>query len=235
MTSLIQWPRNAAAAAAIILTMGTVAIAAENESVIARGGRLYDKWYGENKVEKPADNHPAYANKANEYGGADTWRCKECHGWDYKGKNGAYGKGTHFTGIVGIAGAVGKDPAAIAASLRAAPHSYTEQQLSAADVDALALFVSAAQIDMSKDLDADGKQVGDGAKGEAYFNTLCAGCHGTDGKKIKDAPLGAVANNAREMMHKVLNGQPAEAMPALRVLDHQVTADIVVHLQTLPK
>lgn len=42
MTSLIQWPRNAVAAAAIILTVGTVAIAAENESVIARGGRLYD-------------------------------------------------------------------------------------------------------------------------------------------------------------------------------------------------
>ena len=72
-------------------------------------------------------------------------------------------------------------------------------------------------------------------QGEAYFNALCAGCRGTGGKKIKDAPLGAVANNAREMMYKVLNGQPAEAMTALRVLDHQVTADIVVHLQTLPK
>lgn len=27
---------------------------------------------------------------------------KECHGWDYKGKRGAYSKGSRFTGISGI-------------------------------------------------------------------------------------------------------------------------------------
>ena len=81
-----------------------------------------------------------------------------------------------------------------------------------------------------------GKAKGNGAKGEVYFNTLCAGCHGQDGKKLKDAPpLGSVADNGYEMMHKVLNGQPAEAMPALRALDHQIAADIAVHLTSLPK
>ncbi len=64
----------------------------------------------------------------------------------------------------------------------------------------------------------------------------CAGCHGTDGKKITTGPsLGSVANNPYEMLHKVMNGQPAEAMPSLRALDPQVSVDIVVHLQTLPK
>jgi thiosulfate dehydrogenase len=43
-----------------------------------------------------------------------------------------------------------------------------------------------------------------------------------------------VADNGAEMMHKLLNGQPGEAMPALRALDHQVAADIAVHLATLP-
>ena len=38
-----------------------------------------------------------------------------------------------------------------------------------------------------------------------------------------------------EELHKVMNGQPAEAMPALRALDPQIATDIVVHLQTLPK
>jgi thiosulfate dehydrogenase len=97
------------------------------------------------------------------------------------------------------------------------------------------MFVSAGQVDLSKYINAEGKPIGDGAKGEAYFNTLCAGCHGADGKKIKEAPLGAVAGNTPEMMHKVLNGQPGEAMPALRALDHQIAADITVHLQTLPE
>lgn len=80
------------------------------------------------------------------------------------------------------------------------------------------------------------KPKGDGARGEGYFNTLCAGCHGTDGKKISDAPpLGSVAGNVPEMLHKLFNGQPGEPMPALRALDPQIAADIVVHLQTLPK
>ena len=221
--------------AAAFLVLNGAAIAGETESLIARGGRLYDTWYKENKAEKPADNHPAYANKAGEYGGADSWRCKECHGWDNKGKDGAYSKGKHFTGIVGITGSAGKDVAAIAAMLRTGPHNYTEKQLSDVDVQALAMFVSTGQVDLSKYINGEGKPIGDGAKGEAYFNTLCAGCHGADGKKIKEAPLGAVAGNTPEMMHKVLNGQPGEAMPALRALDHQIAADITVHLQTLPE
>ena len=35
-------------------------------------------------------------------------------------------------------------------------------------------------------------------------------------------------------MHKVLNGQPGEIMPAMRALDHKVSADLVAYLATLP-
>lgn len=41
--------------------------------------------------------------------------------------------------------------------------------------------------------------------------------------------------NPWEVMHKILNGQPDEKMPALRALDRQVTVDIMAHLTTLPK
>jgi len=47
-------------------------------------------------------------------------------------------------------------------------------------------------------------------------------------------PLGSVADNGPEMLHKVLNGQPGEAMPALRALDPQIAADIAVYLTRLP-
>lgn len=213
------------------------ASAAETESAIARGGRLYDKWFAENKAVKPGDDHPSYTVKGGKYGKDTSWRCKECHGWDYRGKDGAYAKGGHATGIAGIRGAAGKDPAAIAAVFRDKTHGYTEAQLSAKDAGDLALFVSKGQVDVTKYVDvATGKPKGDGGKGEAYFNTLCAGCHGTDGKKVPNSPsIGSVADNPYEMLHKVMNGQPAEAMPALRALDPQIAADIVVHLQTLPK
>ncbi len=220
----------------IALTWGAamVVAAAETESAVARGGRLYDKFFGENKAAKPSTDHPSYV-KDGKYGKENSWRCKECHGWDYKGKDGAYAKGSHATGIKGINGAAGKDPTAISALLRDKTHGYSEAQLSAKDAGDLALFVSKGQGSIAKYLDASNKSKGDGAKGEIYFNTLCAGCHGADGKKIKDGPpLGSVADNGAEMMHKILNGQPGEAMPALRALDHQVAADIAVHLTKLP-
>ena len=222
----------------VAMTLGVVAVSAqaqETESAIARGGRLYDKFFAENKSAKPTADHPSYI-KDGKYGKDSSWRCKECHGWDYKGKDGAYAKGGHFTGIKGISGAAGKDPAAIAAVFRDKTHGYSEAQLSAKDASDLALFVSKGQGNLAKYLDGANKTKGDGAKGAAYYNTLCAGCHGEDGKKVKDGPaLGSVADNGAEMMHKLLNGQPAEAMPALRALDHQIAADIAVHLTKLPK
>ena len=211
------------------------AFAAETESAIARGGRLYDKWFAENKAAKPADDHPAYPHKGGKYGKDTSWRCKECHGWDYAGKDGAYAKGGHATGIGGIRAAAGKDPAQIAAIFRDKTHGYTDKQLSEKDAADLAMFVSKGQVDVTKYIEGS-KPKGDGAKGEAYFNTLCAGCHGLDGKKVPNAPsLGSVAGNPYEMLHKVMNGQPGEAMPSLRALDPQISVDIVVHLQTLPK
>ena len=79
------------------------AFAAETESAVARGGRLYDKFWAENKGAKPEADHAAYPHKGGKYGKDASWRCKECHGWDYLSKDGAYGTGNkHFTGITGI-------------------------------------------------------------------------------------------------------------------------------------
>lgn len=230
--------RNTLLAVGVLgMLCSTPSIATETESAIARGGRLYDKYFSENNTAKPETNHPAYANKAGKYDKDASWRCKECHGWDYKGKDGAYATGSHASGIVGISAWAGKPTSDIVAVMQNATHAYTDKQLSATDLNDLALFVSQGQIDMSKYVDAATKTAkGDAAKGEAYYNTLCAGCHGVDGKKIKDAPaLGSVADNPYEMLHKVLNGQPSEAMPALRALDPQISVDIVSYLPKLPK
>ena len=237
MRSLHRGALAGLAATVLVALAGPVAQAAETESAIARGGRLYDKWFAENKAAKPADDHPAYPHKGGKYGKDASWRCKECHGWDYKGKDGAYASGGHATGIKGIQGAAGKDTTAIAAIFKDKNHGYTDAMLSAEDMNDLALFVAKGQVDVAKYVDAGTKKPkGDAARGEAYFNTLCAGCHGKDGKKLKDAPpLGSVADNAAEMLHKILNGQPGEAMPALRALDPQISADIALHLQALPK
>lgn len=211
--------------------------AAEIESSIARGGNLYDKWFKVIDTGAPTQSHTLYpADK--EYAGKPgaNWRCKECHGWDYQGAAGAYSSGKHSTGIVGINGAAGKSAEEIVSILSDDAHGYGDL-LNDTDMADLANFVGQGQIDMDMYIDRASKTPkGDAAKGEAYYNTVCAKCHGFDGKLPEDMkPFGAQMGNPWEVMHKILNGQPDEQMPALRALDHQITADIMSHMTSMPK
>jgi len=226
-----------------IATAGVVATplsaaAAEDQLSIVRGGKLYDKWYKVIKTRPPKTAHPAYpADKKYAKKPKSNWRCKECHGWDYMGKDGAYAKGKHSTGIKGINGMAGADTAKIIAVLKNETHAYADK-MDEADFQDLALFVSKGQVDMDAYIDRATKtpKGGDKAKGKAYFNTLCAQCHGKNGLQPTDMkPIGKQMGNPWEVMHKILNGHPGERMPALRALDRQVVVDIMSHLTTLPK
>jgi len=222
---------------AITLMFSGFTQAAEIESSIARGGNLYDKWYSVLDTDKPSESHGLYPadKKYAEKPGAN-WRCKECHGWDYQGAAGAYSSGKHATGIKGINGAAGQSVDEIIALLSNAEHGYADK-LGKQDLTDLANFVSKGQVDMDPYIDRASKAPkGDPVKGEAYFNTVCAKCHGFDGKEPDDMkPFGKQMGNPWEVMHKILNGQPGEKMPALRALDHQITADIMSYMVSLPK
>ncbi len=227
----------AALLAGAILAIPLAAVADETESSLMRGGKLYDKWFKVVGFDAPKATHAAYP-AAGKKKGADTWRCKECHGWDYMGKDGAYSSGSHFTGIKGIKGMAGADPAKIVAVLKNETHGYTDDMMDEQNFRDLANFVASGQVDMDTYIDRASKTVkGDHHKGEAYFNTICVGCHREDGRRPKDMEkaLGAQMGNPWEVMHKILNGQPAEQMPALRVLDRQIVLDIMTHIATLPK
>ncbi len=229
---------TAAALLATAMLLGpTVASAGEIDSSILRGGLLYDKWFKVVKIKPPKAAHVSYPAEGKYYGkkGAD-WRCKECHGWDYRGKDGYYSTGKHFTGIKGITGARDASVPEIVAILKNETHGYSEEMMDLKDFIDLARFVKYGQFDMNPYIDRATKTPkGDTGKGEVYFNTVCANCHGFDGKKIKEALLAKEANsNPWEVLHKIRNGQPAETMPSLRAFDPQVAVDIVSHLKTLP-
>ena len=221
----------------IAATMST-AVVAETESSKARGGQLYDKWYAVVGVDNPETSHPLYpADKKYANEPKSNWRCKECHGWDYMGADGAYNSGSHATGIKGINGAAGRDTGEIVALLKDEQHGYGGK-LGDADLEDLAMFVSAGQVDMDAYIDRATKQpkAGDAAKGAAYFNTICANCHGKEGKLPKGMkPFAKQMGNPWEVMHKILNGQPDEEMPALRALDRQIVLDVMSHMMTLPE
>lgn len=221
------------------IAAGGVALAEVDQGSVARGGKLYDKWYKVVKAEAPAKSHPLYrATEKNAKYATDpkaNWRCKECHGWDGLGVDGAYGSGSHKTGIKGVNGMAGGDPAAVVALLKAPAHGYGDK-LSDEDLADLANFVVYGQIDLARYVDLETKTSrGDAAAGKQVYNTACTGCHGADGKLPTGmAPLGSLVGNPQEIMHKLLNGQPGETMPALRAIDHQVSADLLAYMATLP-
>ncbi|VAW91182.1 hypothetical protein MNBD_GAMMA22-2663 [hydrothermal vent metagenome] len=221
------------------------ALALDNPSEawkLSQGGKIYDNWAKALNVTAPDKTHPSYPS-AGKKQGATTWRCKECHGWDYNGRDGAYKSGSHFSGVKGIRNTSGKAVNIIKKIIRNKTHGYSKTMINDDGLDNLALFVSRGQLDMSKYIDVNSKKVkGSVQRGAQFFQTICAVCHGYDGKKInfhesRKIPeyVGTVANkNPWEVLHKIRNGQPNAAMISLRTLNTQDQVDIVAFTRTLP-
>lgn len=220
-----------------IICFSSTGLAAEDDSSIARGGRLYDKWFKVIGAEKPEGTHPAWPASNTKKKGNATHRCKSCHGWDLMGKDGAYASGSYQTGIKGLKDMQGVDNAKVVAIMKNATHGYSGK-MDNQDFTDIANFVTRGQIDIDAIIDRSSKQArGNAAEGERYYNTVCANCHGKTGKKPDDMPaLGKLSNkNPWEIIQKIQNGQPDEDMPALRAFDLQVSVDILAYLQTLPQ
>ncbi len=208
---------------------------------LSQGGKIYDNWSKALNVASPDITHPSYP-AAGKKQGATTWRCKECHGWDYTGRNGAYKNGSHFSGVKGIRDMSGQPVAIIKKIIRNKTHGYSRTMINDSGLENLALFVSRGQLNMSKYIDVNSKEVkGSAQRGAQFFQTICAVCHGYDGKMIdfhkgKKIPeyIGTVANkNPWEVLHKIRNGQPNAAMISLRLLNIQDQIDIVTFTRTL--
>jgi thiosulfate dehydrogenase len=209
---------------------------------IARGGQLYDNWAKVLGKELPSETHPAYPATGKQKGAA-TWRCKECHGWDYKGADGAYAKGSHHTGIKGLRAMVGADTKAIVKVLTDTTHRYSQEMIGRGEMEKLAAFVSLGQIDMDLHIDrSTRKSRGEAGRGAPYFQTICAVCHGFEGKTLNfgtpETPeyVGTVASeNPWEFMHKARFGQPGVPMISLITLPDSTIADLLALAQTLPE
>ena len=77
-----------------------------------------------------------------------TWRCKECHGWDYRGAEGAYASGSHFTGIKGVRRTAGMPADEIHQIIMDETHGFTAHTMPHSAMEKIALFLSVGQIDM---------------------------------------------------------------------------------------
>ena len=214
---------------------------------IPEGGRLYDKWWKEAGVDEPAGDQPLWASQStNSRSGADTWRCKECHGWDYMGADGAYGSGSHFTGFPGVFNSSGLSDGELLAWLdgsTSADHDFSA--MGEASLGDMVTFLQEGLLDVAPFIDAETKAAigGDMAAGEQLYEETCTACHGADGRMINfgddEDPeyLGAIAQgNPWEFIHKVRAGQPGSQMPS-SIVDGwtmQQVIDVLTYSQALP-
>jgi thiosulfate dehydrogenase len=221
---------------------------------LVRGGQLYDKWWAVPGVldpVEPTSGNPGYGLTAGTRTGSDTWRCKECHGWDYRGRDGAYGQGSsRYTGVMGLLHASEVDPpeelfGTIKNGFPATAMSSFSPHLSDTDIWDIVKFVKEGIIDESQYVDDASKTpIGaDLARGQSRFSSVCAACHGSDGRQInfgtQEEPeyVGTVAaDNPWEFLHKVRFGQPGTAMPSGIGSGWPVqdAVDVLGYAQTLP-
>lgn len=215
--------------------------------MLASGGRLYDRWYAALGKRGPTANHPSWPTENTNVSGAETWRCKSCHGWDYLGRDGLLKSGSGATGVRGVTRMRGRPVEDIVAVLENSTHRYSDDLIPGHAKRRLAAFVSQGQHVAAKYIDPDGEAKGNTVAGRNLFQTMCAACHGFDGKARKlglsadpayaGKPL-YVGTKARqlpvEVLHKIRNGHPGAAMISLRGLPMQSAVDVLAYIQHLP-
>lgn len=223
-----------------------VPINPEDAWVLAIGGRIYDNWWNALDVLPPRGTHPSYPTEIGTKTDEETWRCKTCHGWDFQGRDGIYNENnSNYTGIIGITGALGLSLETIAATLRNDTHLYSTDMISNEQMGRLAAFVSRGQIDVLEYIDPETRQMRPGVAdinhGRGIFQTVCAACHGFDGRLLDwgdEEGSNFVGTEAvalpDEVIHKVLSSHPGAAMINLRAFPVQHTIDVVGYAATLP-
>jgi mono/diheme cytochrome c family protein len=253
--------------------LGSTACLQESASLVssialadtAKGGKLYDKWWAAiPNGTAPTTDHALWSQQStNTRSGADTWRCKECHGWDYKGVDGVYGDNTnsHYTGFPGIFDARTKDPIDVYCAIHSgtaidANHNFSDE-LSMVDILHLTKFITASQnetstettpkgiIDVSLQINEQGTPIaanpnnGETLFADSSINCASSSCHGTDGTVQHEAVGSLAEDNPWETLHKIRFGHPGSSMPAYSspaILTLQQSMDIIAFAQnSLPK
>ncbi len=221
----------------------------QSDPDLVQGALLYDKWYAALGQNPPDGNMPIWSRQTtNTRSGPDTWRCVECHGWDYRGAAGAYASGSHYTGFPDIKTVTETlSEQDIVAHLKGAndPQHDFSSYLNDTALAQLAYFLKNGLIDDSQYIDPVSLKVidADTNHGKQLFDSVCSQCHGADGKKIIfrtegiDEYLGSVAHrDPWRFLHRTRFGTAGTSMPVGYTLGWTPAdgRDILAYASTLP-
>lgn len=218
--------------------------------LISSGGRLYDNAFASLGTNAPIVQHPAWPRSDTSIDGSETWRCKSCHGWDYIGRAGARQSRPEAPAMPALQRMRGRDPAVLMAVMNDATHQYGDEILPQHAKYRIAMFLSRGLHDAARTIRSNGRAIGDVAQGKAVYQTVCAACHGFDGRSRKlgvssDANGGGYSGpplfvgtkavrGPHEVLHKIRNGHPGVIMVSLRAFPPDAAANLLAYVQTLP-
>jgi thiosulfate dehydrogenase len=221
-----------------------------SQSDLVTGAQLYDKWYAVLGAPAPQGDMPIWSRQStNTRSGAETWRCVECHGWDYKGVTGAYASGSHQTGfpslILTTANMTEEEIVAHLKGENDRAHDFSNY-LDENAMRQLAVFFKEGLVDDSEYIDSISLKVinGDLGHGDELYNSTCAECHGEDGATLVfrtegvDETLGDVANrDPFRFLHRTRFGVAGTDMPVGYDLGWTPAdgRDVLMYAQTLAR
>jgi len=229
---------------------------------INRAGLLYDTWWNVNGVldsTVPTSRNASWIANAGttditSVSNATTWRCKECHGWDYQGVDGAYNyTNKHYSGIRGfipILNSVYKDKNYLINAIKnGVANSELDDHdfgrfLSEEDISVLADFILDGEQGIAKTSNEYNDYLNNGSPANGLLiyqsNNLgsCQSCHGVKGMSVPTVDIGVVANtNPQEFLHKIRFGQPGSIMLPSKVgfmgLSVKEASDVLAYVKLM--
>lgn len=219
----------------------------EGDAIV--GGRMYTNWMLVLDFPPPSGDHPLWQTQSsNPRSGVVTWRCVECHGWDYKGASGAYGPASeHYTGFPGLGRMVGASYDETLAWLDGTnnPNHNFSPYMAPLSMENMIAFLRTQQVDTDLMIEPlSGAALGDWEKGYVDYYKSCEGCHGPRGDAMNfgttAAPIyvGDLAiSDPWRTVHMIRFGDSARRMPASEELGWSFSrvANVLAYAQTLPR
>jgi thiosulfate dehydrogenase len=188
------------------------------------GGQLYSDWPRVLLFRGPFTKHPLWKGNAAALN-TETWRCVNCHGWDYRGSAGVGGDLGVVPNVPGLRHLVGASRRTIVDGIRHQDHGFVADQLSSEALAYLVNFLIDGQRAVV-DLAARARESGaDVAAGGDRYRAVCQVCHGETGTQLNlgteraPATLQILARtNPWKFLHGMRFGH-AGVMPAFVLLE----------------
>ena len=237
---------------ALALLVASTTLAAgplPSQDDIIHGAQLYDSWFAVLGVEPPVGNMPIWSRQTtNTRSGPVTWRCNECHGWDYRGQDGEYRAGSHFTGfpdIYTLVQGLTEDEIVNHLNGNLDPAHNFSAYLDPTSLTQLAEFLKYGIIDDSVYINPISLRVlnPDINHGQQLYLSTCLNCHGENGQKIVldiegiNEYLGSLANrDPWRFLHRTRFGVAGTDMPVGLSLGWVLEdgRDVLAYAQTFP-